>query len=154
MQANKWIKNMEKSNNLKVIKQSDANYMQVLEVAISFGLPVLIENVGEFEFQIRNLFPASPNHYLGAGEKLDSNLTPILEKNVIKHKGGLFIKSGDQMIEYNPDFRLYITTCLRNPRYPPEVMVMVSGGVRDNGAPVGEPVCGNDDVSCVIKRPT
>jgi len=62
----------------------------------------------------------------GIGEKLDSNLTPILEKNVIKHKGGLFIKSGDQMIEYNPNFRLYITTCLRNPRYPPEVMVMVS----------------------------
>ncbi|XP_070136648.1 dynein axonemal heavy chain 3 [Drosophila bipectinata] len=105
VQANKWIKNMEKNNNLKVIKQSDGNYMQVLELAISYGLPVLIENVGE---------------------KLDSNLTPILEKNVIKHKGGLFIKSGDQMIEYNPDFRLYITTCLRNPRYPPEVMVMVT----------------------------
>jgi len=60
------------------------------------------------------------------GEKLDSNLTPILEKNIIKHKGGLFIRSGDTMIEYNPEFRLYITTCLRNPHYPPEVMVMVS----------------------------
>ncbi|XP_036671579.3 dynein axonemal heavy chain 3 isoform X3 [Drosophila suzukii] len=105
VQANKWIKNMEKNNGLKVIKQSDANYMQVLELAITFGQPVLIENVGE---------------------KLDSNLTPILEKNIIKHKGGVFIKSGDQMIEYNPNFRLYITTCLRNPRYPPEVMVMVT----------------------------
>ncbi|EDW73522.2 uncharacterized protein Dwil_GK16602 [Drosophila willistoni] len=105
VQANKWIKNMEKNNNLKVVKQSDANYMQVLELAISYGQPVLIENVGE---------------------QLDANLTPILEKNIIKHKGGLFIKSGDQMIEYNPDFRLYITTCLRNPHYPPEVMVMVT----------------------------
>ncbi|XP_030372078.1 dynein heavy chain 3, axonemal [Scaptodrosophila lebanonensis] len=105
VQANKWIKNMEKNNGLKVIKQSDTNYMQVLELAITYGQPVLIENVGE---------------------KLDSNLTPILEKNVIKHKGGLFIKSGDTMIEYNPDFRLYITTCLRNPHYPPEVMVMVT----------------------------
>lgn len=38
---------MEKNNNLKVIKQSDANYMQVLEVAITYGQPVLIENVGE-----------------------------------------------------------------------------------------------------------
>ncbi|XP_033238860.1 dynein heavy chain 3, axonemal [Drosophila pseudoobscura] len=105
VQANKWIKNMEKNNNLKVVKQSDSNYMQVLELAISYGQPVLIENVGQ---------------------KLDSNLTPILEKNIIKHKGGLFIKSGDTMIEYNPDFRLYITTCLRNPHYPPEVMVMVT----------------------------
>jgi len=48
VQANKWIKNMEKNNNLKVIKQSDANYMQVLELAITFGQPVLIENVGKF----------------------------------------------------------------------------------------------------------
>ncbi|XP_075164298.1 dynein heavy chain 3, axonemal [Haematobia irritans] len=104
-QANKWIKNMEKKNDLKVIKQSDSNYMQVLELAIAYGNPVLIENVGE---------------------RLDSNLTPILEKNIIKHKGGYFIKSGDQMIEYNSNFRLYITTCLRNPHYPPEVMVMVT----------------------------
>uniref|UniRef100_A0A1I8MKN2 AAA+ ATPase domain-containing protein n=1 Tax=Musca domestica TaxID=7370 RepID=A0A1I8MKN2_MUSDO len=105
VQANKWIKNMEKKNDLKVIKQSDANYMQVLELAITYGNPVLLENVGE---------------------RLDSNLTPILEKNVIKHKGGYFIKSGDQMIEYNSNFRLYITTCLRNPHYPPEIMVMVT----------------------------
>jgi len=49
-----------------------------------------------------------------------------LEKNIIKQKGGLFIRSGDTMIEYNPEFRLYITTCLRNPHYPPEVMVMGS----------------------------
>ncbi|TDG53310.1 hypothetical protein AWZ03_000125 [Drosophila navojoa] len=105
VQANKWIKNMEKNNNLKVIKQSDNNYMQVLELAMTYGQPVLIENVGE---------------------KLDSNLTPILEKNIIKSKGGLFIRSGDTMIEYNPNFRLYITTCLRNPHYPPEVMVMVT----------------------------
>ncbi|XP_062127566.1 dynein axonemal heavy chain 3 [Drosophila sulfurigaster albostrigata] len=105
VQANKWIKNMEKNNNLKVVKQTDSNYMQVLELALTYGQPVLIENVGE---------------------KLDSNLTPILEKNIIKHKGGLFIRSGDTMIEYNPEFRLYITTCLRNPHYPPEVMVMVT----------------------------
>ncbi|XP_037940546.1 dynein heavy chain 3, axonemal-like [Teleopsis dalmanni] len=105
VQANKWIKNMEKKNDLKVIKQTDSNYMQVLELAITYGNPVLIENVGQ---------------------RLDSNLTPILEKNIIKHKGGFFIKSGDTMIEYNPDFRLYITTCLRNPHYPPEIMVMVT----------------------------
>ncbi|XP_055840841.1 dynein axonemal heavy chain 3 isoform X1 [Episyrphus balteatus] len=105
VQANKWIKNMEKDNDLKVIKQSDDNYMRVIELAISYGNPVLIENVGE---------------------KLDSNLTPILERNVIRHKGGYVIKCGDQMIEYNHNFRMYITTCLRNPLYPPETMVMVT----------------------------
>lgn len=38
---------MEKKNDLKVIKQSDANYMQILELAITYGNPVLIENVGK-----------------------------------------------------------------------------------------------------------
>lgn len=47
MQANKWIKNMEKKNNLKVLKQTDSNYMQVMEVALTEGHPVLLENVGK-----------------------------------------------------------------------------------------------------------
>lgn len=39
---------MEKKNDLKVIKQSDTNYMQILELAITYGNPVLIENVGKY----------------------------------------------------------------------------------------------------------
>lgn len=45
-QANKWVKNMEKTNNLKVIKLSDADYMRTVENAIKFGYPVLLENIG------------------------------------------------------------------------------------------------------------
>ena len=33
-QANKWIKNMEKSNKLEVIKLSDGNYLRTLENCI------------------------------------------------------------------------------------------------------------------------
>lgn len=43
---------MEKDNSLKVIKQSDDNYMRVLEIAITYGNPVLLENVGELFFSI------------------------------------------------------------------------------------------------------
>ena len=46
-QANKWVKAMEKSNNLQVIKLTDGDYLRTLENAIQFGLPVLLENVGE-----------------------------------------------------------------------------------------------------------
>lgn len=38
---------MEKNNNLKVLKQTDSNYMQVMEVALTYGQPVLLENVGK-----------------------------------------------------------------------------------------------------------
>lgn len=46
-QANKWIKNFEKENNLNVIKISDADYMRTVENCIQFGNPLLLENVGE-----------------------------------------------------------------------------------------------------------
>lgn len=38
---------MEKNNDLKVLKQTDSNYMQVMEVALTYGQPVLLENVGK-----------------------------------------------------------------------------------------------------------
>ena len=46
-QANKWIKNMEKQNDLKVIKLSDKNLMRILENCIQFGQPLLIEDIEE-----------------------------------------------------------------------------------------------------------
>jgi len=46
-QANKWIKIMEKENNISVIKMSNSNYMTTLQLAIENGLPVLLENVQE-----------------------------------------------------------------------------------------------------------
>lgn len=46
-QANKWIKVMEKENNILVIKLSNVNYTTTLQLAIKNGLPVLLENVEE-----------------------------------------------------------------------------------------------------------
>lgn len=43
--ANKWVKNIEKGNKLKVIKLTDTNYIQVMENAIHMGLPVILENI-------------------------------------------------------------------------------------------------------------
>ena len=39
-QANKWIKNMEKANNLHVIKLTDPDFVRTLENCIQFGTPV------------------------------------------------------------------------------------------------------------------
>ena len=46
-QANKWVKNMEKANQIHVLKMSNANYLRTRETAIQFGQPVLLENVQE-----------------------------------------------------------------------------------------------------------
>ncbi|XP_012645608.2 dynein axonemal heavy chain 3 [Microcebus murinus] len=103
-QANKWIKNMEKANKLSVIKFSDSNYVRTLENALQFGTPVLLENVGE---------------------ELDAFIEPILLKATFKQQGVEYMRLGENIIEYSRDFKLYITTRLRNPHYLPEVAVKV-----------------------------
>ncbi len=103
-QANKWIKNMERSNKLAVIKLTDPNYARTLENCIQFGSPVLIENVGE---------------------ELDPLLEPLLLKLTFKQSGVEYIRLGENVIEYSQDFRFYMTTRLRNPHYLPEVSVKV-----------------------------
>lgn len=103
-QANKWIKNMEKTNKLAIIKLSDSNYIRTLENAIQFGNPVLLESLGE---------------------ELDAVLEPVLLKQTFKQQGVEYLKLGENIIEYSPDFRFYMTTGLRNPHYLPEVAVKV-----------------------------
>lgn len=39
-QASKWVKNMEKKNNLVVVKLSDSDFVRRLESCIQFGTPV------------------------------------------------------------------------------------------------------------------
>jgi len=104
-QANKWVKNMERENKLGVIKLSDTNYLRTMENSIQFGTPVLLENVGE---------------------ELDPILEPILQKLTFRQQGVDYIRLGDNVIEYSKDFKLYITTRLRNPHYLPEISVKVS----------------------------
>ena len=104
-QANKWVKNMEKENKMSVIKTSDPDYIRILENCITFGNPLLLENVGE---------------------DVDPSLEPVLLKQTFKSSGVDMIRLGENVIEYSFDFRFYITTKLRNPHYLPEVATKVS----------------------------
>jgi dynein heavy chain len=104
-QANKWVKKMEENNTLKVVKQNQSNFVRTVENAIQFGNPVLLENVPE---------------------ALDPILESVLLKQIVTQGGVATIRLGDSTIEYDPNFRLYITTKLRNPHYPPELCVKVN----------------------------
>lgn len=83
-QANKWIKNMEKANNLAIIRLNQLDYVRKLENAIQFGQPVLLENIEE---------------------ELDPILEPVLSQQVFKQSGTLCLKLGDSVVEYNPAFK-------------------------------------------------
>nr|XP_025044359.1 dynein heavy chain 12, axonemal isoform X2 [Pelodiscus sinensis] len=104
-QANKWIKNSEKENQLSVIKFTDTDYMRILENCIQFGTPLLLENVGE---------------------ELDPSLEPLLLRQTFKQGGMDCIRLGETIIEYSNDFKFFITTKLRNPHYMPELATKVS----------------------------
>ena len=62
-QANRWTKNVEKDNKLLVIKLTDPDYMRTLENCVTFGNPLLLENIGE---------------------ELDSSLEPLLLRQTFK----------------------------------------------------------------------
>lgn len=53
----------------------------------------------------------------------------VLLKNIYKQGGIDYLRLGDNLLEYNHSFRLYITTRLRNPHYLPEVSVKVSPNI-------------------------
>lgn len=106
LQANRWIKNMEdEKEQLKVVKQSDDKFVRVLIMAVQVGLPVLVEAVPE---------------------ALEPSLEPLLLKNTFKQGPRDMIIIGGEIVEYNHDFRLYLTTKLSNPHYPPEASTKVT----------------------------
>ncbi|XP_055256564.1 dynein axonemal heavy chain 6 [Moschus berezovskii] len=104
-QANRWIRNKESKNGLKIIKLTDSNFLRTLENSIRLGLPVLLEELRE---------------------TLDPALEPILLKQTFISGGRLLIRLGDSDIDYDKNFRFYMTTKLPNPHYLPEVCIKVT----------------------------
>jgi dynein heavy chain len=100
-QAVTWIKNREGDKNLTVRTFNDGDFMKHLELAIQFGNPFLFEAVDEY---------------------LDPMVDPILEKNTFIQGTQKVIQLGDKAVEWDDNFRLYMTSKLANPHYSPEVM--------------------------------
>ncbi|KAJ8670787.1 hypothetical protein QAD02_002046 [Eretmocerus hayati] len=99
-QATKWIKNMEAKNGLEIIDFGQTTFTRILERAIQFGKPVLLQNVGEV---------------------LEPVMDSVLQKAFVKTGNQVMIKFNDKMITFNAKFRLFITTKLPNPHYAPEI---------------------------------
>jgi dynein heavy chain len=96
---------MEAKNRLAVTRLTHPNMLRTLENCIRIGQPLLLEDIGEF---------------------LDPALEPVLQKAVFKQSGRLLIHLGDSDIDYDPTFRLYMSTKLPNPHYLPEVCIKVT----------------------------
>ncbi|XP_078146083.1 dynein axonemal heavy chain 6 [Centroberyx gerrardi] len=104
-QANRWIRSKETKHGLKVIKLTDPGFLRTLENAIRMGMPVLLEELKE---------------------TLDPALEPILLKQTFVAGGRTLIRLGDSDIDYDKNFRFYMTTKMANPHYLPEVCIKVT----------------------------
>jgi len=104
-QANRWVKNLEKANKLRLVKLTQSDMLRALEQSIRVGIPVLLENVPE---------------------ELDPALDPVLLKQTYTSQGRTLIRLGDTDVDYDANFRFYITTKLGNPHYLPEVCIKVT----------------------------
>lgn len=104
-QANRWIRNMEKASGLIVCKMTDGSLLRTLENAVRQGFPVLLEDIDE---------------------NIDPSIRPILQRETYVHEGRVYLKLGDVVIDYDPHFKLYMTTKLANPHYLPEICINVT----------------------------
>ena len=129
--------------NLKIIDLQQPDFLRTLENSIQFGTPVLLQNIQE---------------------ELDPALGPVLNKSLMKIGRGhtcthtfplsltctvlntpsplctpgnrVVIKLGDKEVDFNPDFKFYITTKLSNPHYTPEISTktaIVNFAVKEQG---------------------
>ena len=103
-QAKRWIRNDFK-NRLVVTRFSDSNLLQVLRNAVSNGLPVLIEDIGE---------------------SLDPSIEPVLLKSFFMQGKMKAIRLGDSDCLYSDNFRLFLSTKMPNPHYTPEISIKVT----------------------------
>ncbi|XP_060048420.1 dynein axonemal heavy chain 14 isoform X2 [Erinaceus europaeus] len=95
-QAHSWIHQMEGSR-LQELSIHDSNYAKKLENAVKTGGTIFLQNVPD------TLAPI---------------LKAILKKDIYQKRGQYFLKVEDSEIEYNPRFRLYMSTELDNLQFP------------------------------------
>ena len=102
LQGVAWIKAKESTpeRNLQITRLGHADILSKLENSIENGWSLLIENMDE---------------------KIDAVLTPVISRAIIKRGARTILKLGENEVEYNKDFRLFLHTKLSNPHYPPEV---------------------------------
>ena len=100
MQAVSWIKRKcGKALEGRVKTFNDSDFLKQLELAIQYGFPFMFENLDEY---------------------IDPVIDSVLEKNV-QGTTRKIVRLGDKEVEWDDNFRLYMTSKQANPHYTPEI---------------------------------
>lgn len=82
----------------------EKNFLKILEKCLRFGLPVLIENV----------------------EKLDPMMNSVLNKETFKVSGRILVRVGDQEIDFNKNFKMFMITKNSEAKFTPDLCSRVT----------------------------
>jgi len=98
---------MMKDDDLQILNFTKTNnFQREISGSIRNGKPCLIEDIEEY---------------------INPAIEPVLLKQQFMADGGLLqIKLGDSVQDYDDNFKLFMTTKLANPHYPPEVCIKVT----------------------------
>jgi dynein heavy chain len=58
----------------------------------------------------------------GVGEEIDATLDPVLARSIVVKGKSIIMKFGDEEVNYDPEFQLYLQTKMSNPHYKPELL--------------------------------
>lgn len=79
---------------------NDKKNLQRLKQAVSLGKKVLLENTTE---------------------EIDSALSGLLSRQIIKKSQSLYVNIAGELVEYHPQFRLFLQCKRQNPHFRPEI---------------------------------
>ncbi len=96
---------MEKENNLRITKFTNADFIRVMMLCLPNGFPVIVEDVDQ---------------------TVDPSIDTILARAYYEADGRKLIRFADKQVDYHDDFRIYMTTKKPNPNYLPEIFIKVT----------------------------
>ncbi|XP_069664408.1 cytoplasmic dynein 2 heavy chain 1 isoform X2 [Haliaeetus albicilla] len=102
--ATEWLKTHLKESRLEVINQQDTNFLTALELAVRFGKTLIIQEM----------------------DGVEPVLYPLLRKDLVAQGPRYTIQIGEKKIDYNEEFRLFLSTRNPNPFIPPDASSIVT----------------------------
>lgn len=97
-----WLKQW--IDKLQVTNQSNPKFTNELELAVRFGKSLMIEELDEIE----------------------PILVPVLKRDIEQDGSRSMVRIGDKVIEYNKDFKLYLSTRNTSMKLPLNTLAFVS----------------------------
>jgi dynein heavy chain 2 len=102
--ATDWLKTHLKDKKVEVINQQDQNFTTQLELAVRFGKILIVQEV----------------------DGVEPVLYPILRKDLAAQGPRHVVQIGEKTIDYNPDFKIYLTTRNPTPELLPDMAAIVN----------------------------